>query len=97
MHLRKRRIVFNASPSSGKVFLSQESGAVGGQSRLSDSKRMSGRQERVLFADSAVAIIHHASQGLPRVVNHLCRQALYEITGTQRQVVEEGNKRDCKK
>lgn len=48
-------------------------------------------EERVLFADSAVAIIHSASQGLPRVVNHLCRQALYEIAGTQRQVVEEGD------
>gem|GEM_PF-3693145 len=48
-------------------------------------------------SQSLLAVIHYASQGLPRVVNHLCRQALYEITGTQRQVVEEGNKRDCKK
>lgn len=51
--------------------------------------QMERASRRVLFADSAVAVVYRASQGLPRVVNQLCRQVLFATASTDREVVEE--------
>lgn len=53
--------------------------------------QMERTERRVLFADSAVTVVHRASQGLPRVVNQICRQALFATASTEREVIEEGD------
>ena len=53
--------------------------------------QMEGAEHRVLFADSAVTVVFRACQGLPRVVNQLCRQPLFAMAGTDREVVEESD------
>ena len=45
--------------------------------------------ERPVFSDSALQMIHAASQGIPRVVNLICTHALYEAEGKGYEVVEE--------
>ncbi len=43
-----------------------------------------------LFSDSAVSRIHAASQGIPRLINHFCSQALYDA-GQRGHEVEEAH------
>lgn len=44
---------------------------------------------RPVFSDSAIQMLHAASQGIPRVVNQICSQALFEAEGKSVDVVEE--------
>ena len=44
---------------------------------------------RPLFTDGALALLHRASEGIPRVVNHLATQALLEGMGREVQLVDE--------
>lgn len=43
------------------------------------------------FSDSAVRCIYGASQGIPRVINHLCTQALYDAANRETEVIEEND------
>jgi len=45
--------------------------------------------ERPLFSESAIQMLHAASQGIPRVVNQICSQALFEAEGKNLDVVED--------
>jgi len=47
--------------------------------------------ERPVFSESAVQMIHAASQGLPRVINLICTHALYDAEGKGHEVVEEAH------
>jgi len=47
--------------------------------------------ERPVFSESAVQMIHSASQGLPRVINLICTHALYDAEGKGHEVVEEAH------
>jgi len=42
-----------------------------------------------VFAESAMTQVHAASQGIPRVINLLCSQALYDASQRGHDVVEE--------
>jgi len=42
-----------------------------------------------LFSDDAVAVIHHASRGLPRAVNNLALQALVATFAADKAMVDE--------
>jgi type II secretory pathway predicted ATPase ExeA len=42
-----------------------------------------------LFSDDAVAMIHHASRGLPRAVNNLALQALVATFAADKAIVDE--------
>jgi len=44
-----------------------------------------------LFSDSAVSRIHAASQGIPRLINHFCSQALYDAGQRDHEVIEEAH------
>lgn len=44
-----------------------------------------------LFTDGAVHKVFAASQGIPRVVNHLCMQALYDAAYRDSEIVEESH------
>ncbi|WP_372631564.1 hypothetical protein [Cohnella sp.] len=45
---------------------------------------------RPVFAESAVQMLYAASQGIPRVVNQICSQALFEMENTDAaEVIEE--------
>ncbi|MBT9142746.1 MAG: hypothetical protein DDT32_02113 [Syntrophomonadaceae bacterium] len=44
-----------------------------------------------VFAESAVAQVHAASQGIPRVVNLICTQALYDAAQRGHDVIEESH------
>ena len=46
--------------------------------------------ERPLFTDGALRMLHGASRGIPRVVNHLATQALLEGMAREAKVVDEG-------
>lgn len=45
--------------------------------------------QRPVFSESAVQMLHAASQGIPRVVNQICSQALFEAEGKETEVIEE--------
>jgi type II secretory pathway predicted ATPase ExeA len=47
--------------------------------------------ERPVFADSALSRIFAASQGLPRVVNQVCTQILFDATTRNLEVIEDGD------
>jgi len=44
-----------------------------------------------VFSDQAIRAIYRASQGLPRLVNHLCTQALYAAAPQKSEVIDEGH------
>ncbi|MCF6092537.1 AAA family ATPase [Microaerobacter geothermalis] len=44
-----------------------------------------------IFSESALQRIYAASQGIPRVINHICSQALYEATNKNHEVIEESH------
>ncbi|EJY56468.1 ABC transporter-like protein [Alicyclobacillus hesperidum URH17-3-68] len=52
--------------------------------------RLTGRQAP-LFTDSALHLIYGASRGIPRVVNQICLQALYDAAAKDSDVVEDAN------
>ncbi|MBD2846692.1 ABC transporter [Paenibacillus sp. IB182496] len=45
--------------------------------------------QRPVFSESAIQMLYAASQGLPRVVNQICSQILFEAEGNETEVVEE--------
>jgi hypothetical protein len=45
--------------------------------------------DRLVFSESVANMVHAASQGLPRMVNLICSQALYEAETKGHEVVEE--------
>lgn len=45
--------------------------------------------ERPVFAESAVQMLYAASQGIPRVVNQICSQALFDAEGKDVEVIED--------
>jgi type II secretory pathway predicted ATPase ExeA len=47
------------------------------------------QMQRPLFSESAIQMLHAASQGIPRVVNQICSQALFDAEGKDGEVVEE--------
>lgn len=47
--------------------------------------------ERPVFSESAANMVHGASQGIPRIVNQICSQALFEAEGKGHEVVEEAH------
>jgi type II secretory pathway predicted ATPase ExeA len=49
---------------------------------------LSGRTDSV-FSDDAVAVIHHASRGLPRAVNNLAVQSLVATFAADKGIVDE--------
>lgn len=49
------------------------------------------RTEKPVFAESALARIFAASQGLPRVVNQICTQILLDATARSLEVIEEAD------
>lgn len=44
-----------------------------------------------LFTDSALQKIYSASQGIPRIINHLCTQAMYDASFRGSEVVDDGH------
>ncbi|MEC0229763.1 ExeA family protein [Paenibacillus alba] len=42
-----------------------------------------------VFSETAMHLVHTASQGLPRVINQICRHVLHDAAGKQHEVVEE--------
>lgn len=44
-----------------------------------------------VFSDQAIRAIYRASQGLPRLVNHLCTQSLYAAAPQKSEVIDEGH------
>lgn len=44
-----------------------------------------------VFAESAISHVHAASQGIPRVINLICSQALYDATQRGHEVIEENH------
>lgn len=44
-----------------------------------------------LFTDGAMHKVYTASQGIPRVINHLCLQALYDSASRESEIVEESH------
>lgn len=44
-----------------------------------------------VFSESAMYLIHKASQGIPRMINHLCIQALYDGAQRENEVIEESH------
>jgi type II secretory pathway predicted ATPase ExeA len=42
-----------------------------------------------VFSESALSRIHAASQGIPRVINHFCSQALHDAERRGHEVIEE--------
>ncbi|MDF2683241.1 MAG: hypothetical protein K0R47_4431 [Brevibacillus sp.] len=49
------------------------------------------RTEKPVFAESALARIFAASQGLPRVVNQICMQILFDAAARNLEVIEEAD------
>lgn len=47
------------------------------------------QMQRPLFSESAIQMLHAASQGIPRVVNQICSQALFDAEGKDGEVVED--------
>lgn len=44
-----------------------------------------------VFSDSAMQLIFAASQGIPRLINHICVQALLEAERKGQEVIEESH------
>jgi len=44
-----------------------------------------------MFAESAISQVHAASQGIPRVINLICSQALYDAKQRNHDVIEESH------
>ena len=44
-----------------------------------------------VFTDGAIQMIYTASRGIPRVVNQLCTQALYDAAARDSEAIEEGH------
>lgn len=44
-----------------------------------------------LFSDSAMALVHAASQGIPRVINQICSQALHDAANRGHEIIEEAH------
>lgn len=42
-----------------------------------------------LFSDSAIKLIHTETKGIPRLINSLCNQALYDAKRRNSDVIEE--------
>ncbi|WP_028987797.1 ExeA family protein [Thermicanus aegyptius] len=42
-----------------------------------------------VFSDSAVHLIHGASQGIPRIINQICTQAIYDAALNGHEVIED--------
>jgi len=42
-----------------------------------------------VFSESAIQCIHGTSQGIPRIINHVCLQALYDAANREMDVIEE--------
>lgn len=47
------------------------------------------KMERPVFAESAIQMLHAASQGISRVINQICGQALFDAGGKSLEVIEE--------
>jgi type II secretory pathway predicted ATPase ExeA len=47
--------------------------------------------DRPVFSESAANMVHAASQGLPRMVNLICGQALYDAEAKGHEVIEEAH------
>ena len=50
-----------------------------------------GKYQEPVFAESALQRIFATSQGIPRVINLLCRQALYDAQTQRNEVIEESH------
>jgi type II secretory pathway predicted ATPase ExeA len=50
--------------------------------------KLAGRSD-TLFADDAVALIHHTARGYPRAVNNLCIQALVAAFAASKTIVDQ--------
>jgi type II secretory pathway predicted ATPase ExeA len=48
-------------------------------------------KDRPIFSESAVQMLHAASQGIPRVVNQIASQALFDVEEKGAEVVEESH------
>ena len=44
-----------------------------------------------VFTDGAIQMIYTASRGIPRLVNQLCTQALYDATARDSEAIDEGH------
>jgi len=44
-----------------------------------------------MFAESAISQIHVASQGIPRMINLICSQALYDAKQRNNDIIEESH------
>lgn len=42
-----------------------------------------------MFSESAIARVHAASQGVPRLINQICTQALHDAAHRGHEVIEE--------
>lgn len=49
------------------------------------------QKEQPVFSDGAIQMVFAASQGIPRLINHYCIQALYEAERLCSQVIEESH------
>ncbi|BBH24179.1 hypothetical protein Back11_55240 [Paenibacillus baekrokdamisoli] len=48
-----------------------------------------GKADAAVFAESAIQMLNAASQGIPRVVNQICGQAVFEAEGKGLEVIVE--------
>ncbi|MDS1030954.1 AAA family ATPase [Bacillota bacterium LX-D] len=44
-----------------------------------------------VFSESAMALVHATSQGIPRIINQICSQALYDAAQRGHEVIEESH------
>lgn len=44
-----------------------------------------------VFSESAMALVHAASQGIPRIINQICSQALHDAAQRGHEVIEEAH------
>ena len=44
-----------------------------------------------VFSESAIAQVHAASQGIPRIINQICSRALYDASHRGHEVIEEAH------
>ena len=44
-----------------------------------------------VFAETAMALVHAASQGIPRIINQICSQALHDAAQRGHEVIEEAH------
>ena len=53
---------------------------------------LAGRDD-TLFSDDAIGLLHHASRGIPRLVNNLATQALIAAYADNKAIVDETSTR----